>query len=136
MFGFGNKRLEGQIFELREEVAELRSGIQTLGNMITDLKIETVRNRTAIVKDKNPTREVIKEITITRARKKPRERIRKTEGGSRITGKEKREFIALFDQGLSYTEISGRTGRSAAAISKHIYDIKKGLDESQIKTKK
>ena len=73
---------------------------------------------------------MIKEVTVTRARKKPRERIGKTHGGKRITEQEIDGFIQLFDQGLSYTEISGMTGRSGSSISNKIYARKKALEEA------
>ena len=64
-----------------------------------------------------------------RARKKPRARLRPTEGGKQITEKEIDEFVKLFEQGLSYTEISGMTGRSAGAISTKIYKRKQDAGE-------
>ena len=60
-------------------------------------------------------------------RKKPRERLRTT-GGKKITETEIAEFIRLFDQGLSFVEISGQTGRSASSIGNYVYEAKKGIN--------
>lgn len=125
MFGTSNNQLKEEIQELKYAVQDLTERMIDLKVLLVDVRIQTLGNRVAITKDKNPVKEVIKEITVTRARKKPRERIRKTEGGKRITQAEINEMIKLFDQGLSYTEISGMTGRSASSISTKIYEHKK-----------
>ncbi len=128
MFG-NNKKLEEEIFLLQGMMLEMGKRMVELKTLVVDVKTQTLGNRVAIKKDKNPTKEIIKEITVTRARKKPRERIRKTAGGSRITEAEVNEMVQLFDQGLSYTEISGMTGRSASAISTKIYKRKQEAGE-------
>ncbi len=126
---FGNKKLEGEIFDLRVQIAELITDVNVLHKMVIDLKVETIRNRSAIFKDKNPTVEVIKK------RKKGRTPIRKREATPKVSKEEKAEFIRLFDQGLSYTEISGMTGRSASAISNYIYKERGTEDGQEHKTK-
>ncbi len=129
MFGIGNKEIHEEIKLLTETVFILNKRMIEMKSLLVDVKTQTISNKVAIKKDKNPTKEIIKEITVTRARKKPRERIRKTDGGKRITEKEIDEFVKLFDRGLSYTEISGMTGRSAGSISNKIYTRKKILEE-------
>ncbi len=124
-----NGKLEQQVDEMQCTMNETIWRLQEMKLMILELQKSTLGNRAAIIKEKNPVREVIKEVTVTRARKKSRARIRKTEGGSRISVAEIDEMMQLFDQGLNYTEISGMTGRSASSISNHIYERKKAAGE-------
>ena len=118
-----------EMIDLRTSLNEANGRLIEMKVLLTGLKIQTLSNKAAIVKDKNPIREVIKEVTVKRARKKPRARIRETNGGSKITEDEVDNFITLFDQGKTYTEISGLTGRSASAISNKIYKRKQETGE-------
>ena len=133
MFGNKNKRLEEKVDTLTEVVAtqnhqlSLLSGtIIELKKLIVGIKTETLANRVAIKQDKQPVKIIEKEVTVTRARKKPRARLRTT-GGKKITEEEKAEFVKLYDQGLSFVEISGQTGRSTSAISNYVFE-KRGED--------
>ena len=129
MFGVNNKDLQFQLTLLQENVNETNRRLQEMKIMLLEIQKSTLGNRAAIIKDRNPTREIIKEVTVTRARKKPRERIAKTAGGKRITEAEIDEMMVLFDRGLSYTEISGMTGRSASSISNKVYKRKQEAGE-------
>ncbi len=124
MFGVTNAELRNDIKELRQDVIVITSRMIELKILLVDVKSQTLGNRVAISKDKNPTKEIIKEIVVERARKKSRARLRKTDGGSKITEKEIDEMIKLFDQGLSYTEISGTMNRSASSVSNKIFERK------------
>ncbi len=119
-----NGKLNKKIDDLQIEMECLRDDIQKLKDLTVSVKIETMRNRSAIFKDKNPTVEVIKK------RKKGRTPIRKREATPKVSKAEKTEFLRLFDQGLNYTEISGITGRSASSISNHIYK-ERGIENEQ-----
>ena len=105
---FGNSKHE----EIMEELATLRS---IMLNLITDSIKHGAMLKSIIEKDK------------AKPRRKSRERLRTT-GGKRITDTEKAEFVKLFDQGLSFVEISGQTGRSASAIGNYVYESKKGIN--------
>jgi len=129
MFGVNNKDLQFQLTLLQEDVNETNRRLQEMKLMLLEIQKSTLGNHVAIMRDKSPTREIIKEVTVTRARKKPRERIRPTVGGRRITEAEVDEMVVLFDRGLSYTEISGMTGRSASSISTKVYKRKQEAGE-------
>ncbi len=129
MFGTSNNDLREEILELKEILINNTERLIEVKLMMLEVQKSTLVNRAAIIKEKNPTREVIKEVIVNRARKKPRPRIRETQGGKKITEAEINEFVQLFDQGLNYTEISGMTGRSASAVSNKIYKRKKALEE-------
>ena len=130
MFGNG-KKLE-EIIDNQETFAEvlveMNKRLLELKVLILANKAEIMKNNVAIKKEKQPVKIIEKEVVVKRARKKPRPRLRTT-GGKKVTQEEIDEFIRLFDQGLSFTEISGTTGRSASVISKYVYEAKKGLEE-------
>jgi len=120
MFG-ANKKIENlneRLILLTELVVSQHKEIRKL---IIKNQTETLNNRVLIEKQKSPVRVIEKEVVVNRARKKPRERLR-TSGGKRITQEEIAEFIRLFDQGLSFVEISGMTGRSTSSISTKIFE--------------
>ena len=129
MFGPSNSELKDVMLGLAEMIEENNRRLLELKVLVLDNKTSTLANGVAIKKEKSPVRVIEKEITVTRARKKPRQRLRTT-GGKRITEYERRQFVELYDQGLSFTEISGITGRSASSISTYIWEQKKGTDET------
>ena len=120
---FGNKKLDHRIQLLEMEVQETNRRLIEIKQLILQGNVDTLANRVAIKKDKQPVKIIEKEVTVTRARKKPRARLRTT-GGKRITEGEKAEFVKLYDQGLSFVEISGQTGRSASAISNYVFELR------------
>ncbi len=124
-----NRKLKKQINEMQRTMNEANIRLIELKTMLLEIQKSTLGNRAAIIKDRSPVIEVIKEIEVNKARKKPRARIRPTVGGTRITEAEVDEMVVLFDRGLSYTAISGMTGRSGSAISNKIYQRKKALEE-------
>ena len=129
MFGPSNSRLLDEMHDLKMMVIDMNSEIVALKRLVLEARTQTLANGVAIKQDKQPVKIIEKEVTVTRARKKPRARLRST-GGKRITDAEISEFIRLFDQGLSFVEISGQTGRSASAISTKIYEARKGTLET------
>jgi len=110
-------------------IIEMNSDLVALKRLVVAARTQTLANGVAIKAEKQPVRVIEKEVVVERARKKPRERMRTT-GGKKITEAEVAEFIKLFDQGLSFTEISGQTGRSASAIGNKIYEARKGINET------
>ena len=128
MFGPSNQKLLDEMHDLKVMIIEMNSDLVALKRLVLEARTQTLANGVAIKQEKQPVRVIEKEIVVTRARKKSRERMRTT-GGKRITDAEVAEFIKLFDQGLSFAEISGQTGRSGSTISKYIYEARKGTLE-------
>ena len=124
MWGTSNNRLLDEMHDLKLMVIDLNTELKALKGLVIAARTQTLANGVAIKAEKQPVRVIEKEIVVERARKKPRERMRTT-GGKKITEAEVAEFIKLFDQGLSFTEISGQTGRSASAIGNKIYEARK-----------
>ena len=129
MFGPKNSRLLEEIQDLKLMVIDLTTETIALKRLVLEARTQTLANGVAIKAEKKPVRIIEKEIVVERARKKPRQRLRTT-GGKRITDEEKAQFLELFDQGLSFNEISGITNRSNSSISKYIYEARKGTIES------
>jgi len=129
MFGPSNQKLLDEMHDLKVMIIEMNSDLVALKRLVLEARTQTLANGVAIKAEKHPVRIIEKEITVTRARKKPRQRMRTT-GGKKITEEEKAEFIKLFNQGLSFIEISSQTGRSASAIGNYIFKAKKESDEA------
>ena len=129
MFGTSNSKLLDELHDLKLMVIDLNTELKALKGLVIAARTQTLANGVAIKAEKQPVRVIEKEVVVERARKKPRERMRTT-GGKKITEAEVAEFIKLFDQGLSFTEISGQTGRSASAIGNKIYEARKGINET------
>ena len=129
MFGTSNGRLLDEMQDLKLMIIDLNTELKALKGLVIAARTQTLANGVAIKQEKQPVRIIEKEVVVERARKKPRQRMRTT-GGKKITDAEVAEFIKLFDQGLSFTEISGQTGRSASAIGNKIYEARKGTLET------
>jgi len=128
MFGPSNQKLLDEMHDIKLMIIDLNTRMLDLKVLVMGARTQTLANGVAIKAEKHPVRIIEKEVVVERARKKPRERLRTT-GGKRITDAEKAQFLELFDQGLSFNEISGITNRSNSSISKYIYEVRKGLIE-------
>lgn len=117
MFGFKQARENDNLINLKIEIKLLRSEITNLHGIMKDTLKATEKNRKSIEAG-TTTVEVVKEVNI--ARKKPRKRLRTATGWKKVTEEDTQEFLKLFDQGLSFTEIASTTGRSGSIISKKI----------------